>query len=207
MVGATVGESIIPVIIGLAIGLFGASSFPVAIILAAFVLLGIYLLASHLCREHMKKLNDDGLLTSTGGASSHPLQPLHTILGEDDDDDSDEAESDADDVNDDGEEPTYSPVNHVDHVAENPTPHHEPLQKDPIDREQLSREVHEYLNDAGDDAILQSETRAIPKIQIYEQPISSPFHKDNPFHITVPDVAAENEIEFAIIEDDDEVHL
>lgn len=204
MVGATVGESIIPVIIGLAIGLVGASSFPVAIIVSAFVLLGIYLLASHLCREYMKKLNDDGLLTTTGGASTHPLQPLHTILGEDDDDQSDDSE--AGDVDDDGDRPTYSRVEHDDRVTGDSNSH-ETLQREPIDREQLSREVHEYLNDGGEDVALHSEARRAPNLNMYDQPISSPFHKDNPFHVAIPDALAENEFEFSMVEDDEEVHL
>jgi hypothetical protein len=42
---------------------------------------------------------------------------------------------------------------------------------------------------------------------MYDQPISSPFHKDNPFHVAIPDVMAENEFEFSMVEDDEEVHL
>jgi hypothetical protein len=89
MVGATLGESIIPVVIGVAISVLGSTSFPMSIFVASLTLLGIYLLVNMFCQQHMKLVSEGGNI-STAGHSSHPLQPLHTILGEEDDDSDDD---------------------------------------------------------------------------------------------------------------------
>jgi hypothetical protein len=80
MVGATLGESIIPVLIGGAMSLFGPNAFQVAAIVAAGFLAAIYLLVNFQSKKYMS--NQSGHSPAELTASLHPL---HTILGEDDD--------------------------------------------------------------------------------------------------------------------------
>lgn len=222
MVGATLGESIIPVIIGVAIALLGSSSFPTSIILSSLALLGIYVLVNVLCKHHIKMSSEGGHLSS-GGASSHPLQPLHTILGEDDDDDdNDDVEEDSSDRNQErvqyylreGDDNGIEMVNSGKAVY--------PYQSDTTDRDtahgnidELSQDVHAYLNDNGEGMTSYSNsypltrTSVPPSTSILEQPISSPFHENNPYHPTIAEFAVPDEdTDFVIMqEEDDDVQL
>lgn len=70
MVGATFGESIVPVLIGVALSFAGASAFPAANVLASCILVALYFAAHHTSQNYMQHLQfvDGAAGEGRGGA-------------------------------------------------------------------------------------------------------------------------------------------
>lgn len=95
MIGATAGESILPVVIGFAMGIAGAYSMPFIVFLCTLILLLLYCVVHWLSMYNVKQWKLQHLqeeIHSSLTDSSHPLNTFR-IVSEDDDEDDDDDEN------------------------------------------------------------------------------------------------------------------
>jgi hypothetical protein len=92
IVGATLGESIVPVLMGFLMDAAGPSSMPWFVLVSSIALVGIYM-TIHQFSRHLLQLHHSGngaiQLTELSEHSRHPLNPLHRLddkLGNEDGD-------------------------------------------------------------------------------------------------------------------------